>query len=267
MTATSSTFTPSTQILEAGEKAQALVDAGNALKPLLPEETQTTIEGIEKVANALNATGKAMQHFGFDEAEPEAFEPFKGQNFGTAAEADGDESVGAFFVPAVIAGGKILGPYIVKGAIAGSIAYGYSNIFGDEMEPGSTDVLTGNNTSNQVTYDTLEDDQSAISADSEDELVGGPVAFAIGYGIGYGTVVVVKAAAVGGVAYGVKKGLEAIFGDEMEPETTSIYGEIENVDNLGGSIVPQENFTDSLTGNNQFGDSQQFLPLVEPSLA
>ena len=69
MTATPSTFTPSTQILEAGEKAQALVDAGNALKPLLPEEAKETLEGAEKIANALTATGKAMQHFGFDEAE------------------------------------------------------------------------------------------------------------------------------------------------------------------------------------------------------
>ena len=69
MTTTTSTFTPSTQILEAGEQAQELSDAGKALKPFLPQEAQQTIQGVEKVANALNATGQALQHFGFDEAE------------------------------------------------------------------------------------------------------------------------------------------------------------------------------------------------------
>ena len=58
MTTTTSTFTPSTQILEAGEQAQALADAGKALKPFLPQEAQQTIQGVEKVANALNATGE-----------------------------------------------------------------------------------------------------------------------------------------------------------------------------------------------------------------
>ena len=71
MTTTTSTFTPSTQILEAGEQAQALSDAGKALKPFLPQEAQQTIQGVEKVANALNATGQALKHFGFDEAHEE----------------------------------------------------------------------------------------------------------------------------------------------------------------------------------------------------
>ena len=66
---TRSTFTPSAQFIEAGEKAQAFANAGNALKPFLPQEAQQQIEGVEKVANALTATGKALQHFGLDEDE------------------------------------------------------------------------------------------------------------------------------------------------------------------------------------------------------
>ena len=69
MTNNTSTFTPSTQILEAGEKAQALADAGKTLKPFLPQEAQQTVEGVEKIANALNSTGEALRHFGFDEDE------------------------------------------------------------------------------------------------------------------------------------------------------------------------------------------------------
>ncbi len=64
---TRSTFTPSAQFIEAGEKAQAFANAGNALKPFLPQEAQQQIEGVEKVANALTATGQALEHFGFDE--------------------------------------------------------------------------------------------------------------------------------------------------------------------------------------------------------
>jgi len=69
MTNNTSTFTPSTQILEAGEKAQALADAGKTLKPFLPQEAQQAVEGIDKVAQAFTATGRALEHFGFDEAE------------------------------------------------------------------------------------------------------------------------------------------------------------------------------------------------------
>ena len=72
MTTSTSTFTPSTQILEAGEQAQALADAGQALKPFFSPEIQETVDGVSKVADALNATGEALKHFGFDEAEPEA---------------------------------------------------------------------------------------------------------------------------------------------------------------------------------------------------
>ena len=71
MTNNASTFTPSTQILEAAEQAQALADAGKALKPFLPQETQQAVEGVDKTANALNATGEALKHFGFDEYEDE----------------------------------------------------------------------------------------------------------------------------------------------------------------------------------------------------
>ena len=71
MTNNTSTFTPSTQILEAGEKAQALADAGKTLKPFLPQEAQQAVEGVDRVAQAFTATGRALEHFGFDEAEME----------------------------------------------------------------------------------------------------------------------------------------------------------------------------------------------------
>ena len=85
MTSTNSTITPSTQILEAARKAQALADAGKALKPFLPQDSRETVEGVEKVANALKATGEAMKHFGFDEAEPEPFDAITGQKTGQKA--------------------------------------------------------------------------------------------------------------------------------------------------------------------------------------
>ena len=85
MTNTNSTITPSTQILEAARKAQALADAGKALKPFLPQDSRETVEGVEKVANALKATGEAMKHFGFDEAEPEPFDAITGQKTGQKA--------------------------------------------------------------------------------------------------------------------------------------------------------------------------------------
>ena len=69
MTNNTSTFTPSTQILEAGEKAQALADAGKTLKPFLPQEAQQAVEGVDRVAQAFTATGRVLEHFGFDEAE------------------------------------------------------------------------------------------------------------------------------------------------------------------------------------------------------
>ena len=83
MTNNTSTFTPSTQILEAGEKAQALADAGNALKPFFSPEIQETVDGVDKIANAMNATGEAMRHFGFDEAEPDSITG-AGQTMGPA---------------------------------------------------------------------------------------------------------------------------------------------------------------------------------------
>ena len=71
MTNNTSTFTPSTQILETAEQAQALADAGKAFKPLFSPEIQKTVDGVDKIATALNSTGEALRHFGFDEAEPE----------------------------------------------------------------------------------------------------------------------------------------------------------------------------------------------------
>ena len=68
---TYTSFKPSVQFLEAGEKAQAFVNAANTFKPFLPQEAQQPLEGVDKVAKAFTATGQALQHFGFDEAEPE----------------------------------------------------------------------------------------------------------------------------------------------------------------------------------------------------
>ena len=71
MTNNTSTFTASTLIQEAAEQTQALADAGKPFTRFLPQEAQQTVEGVEKIAEAMNATGEALRHFGFDEAEPE----------------------------------------------------------------------------------------------------------------------------------------------------------------------------------------------------
>ena len=68
---TYTSFKPSVQFLEAGEKGQQFANAANTFKPLLPQEARQSIEGIDKVSQAFTATGRALEHFGFDEAEPE----------------------------------------------------------------------------------------------------------------------------------------------------------------------------------------------------
>jgi hypothetical protein len=72
MTNNTFTFTPSTQILEAVKQAKALANAGKALNPFFSTEIQETVNGVDKIANALNSTGEALKHFGFDEAEPDS---------------------------------------------------------------------------------------------------------------------------------------------------------------------------------------------------
>lgn len=72
MTNNTFTFTPSTQILEAVKQAKALANAGKALNPFFSTEIQETVDGVDKIANALNSTGEALKHFGFDEAEPDS---------------------------------------------------------------------------------------------------------------------------------------------------------------------------------------------------
>ena len=69
---TYASFKPSVQFLEAGEKGQQFANAANTFKPFLPQEARQSIEGIDKVSQAFTATGRALEHFGFDEAEPEA---------------------------------------------------------------------------------------------------------------------------------------------------------------------------------------------------
>ena len=66
---TYTSFKPSVQFLEAGEKAQEFGNAANTFKPFLPQEARQSIEGIDKVSQAFTATGRALEHFGFDEAE------------------------------------------------------------------------------------------------------------------------------------------------------------------------------------------------------
>ena len=69
---TYNTFKPSVQFLEAGEKGQQFANTANTFKPLLSQEAGQSIEGIDKVSQAFTATGRALEHFGFDEAEPES---------------------------------------------------------------------------------------------------------------------------------------------------------------------------------------------------
>ena len=68
---TYASFKPSAQFLEAGEKAQEFANAANNFRPFLPQEAHQPIEGVEKIAKAFTATGRALEHFGFDEADPE----------------------------------------------------------------------------------------------------------------------------------------------------------------------------------------------------
>ena len=68
---TYASFKPSVQFLEAGEKGQQFANAANTFKPLLSQEARQSIEGIDKVAQAFTATGRALEHFGFDEADPQ----------------------------------------------------------------------------------------------------------------------------------------------------------------------------------------------------
>ena len=214
---TYTSFKPSVQFLEAGEKAQEFANTANTFKPFLPQEARQSIEGIDKVSQAFTATGRALEHFGFDEAEPETFSQITGQDFGAKFDSNGDEAVGVAIVPAVVAGAKLLGPVVAKGVVAGTIAYIYSKSFGDEMEPDAADSLTGGNLQAGA-FDELGDEQVGIGPAL-------PLALAVGGGaakITAGAIAAGKfigtAAAVGGVAYGVKKGWEKIFGDEMEPD-------------------------------------------------
>ena len=97
---TYSSFKPSVQFLEAGEKGQQFADAANTFKPFLPQETRQSIEGVEKVAQTFTATGRALEHFGFDEAEPEL-----DQADSIAGETTTTESVGRMHSSATFIGG------------------------------------------------------------------------------------------------------------------------------------------------------------------
>ena len=68
---TYASFKPSISFIEAGEKAQKFGNAANTFKPFLPQEAHHSIEGVEKIAKAFTATGRAPEHFAFDEEGPE----------------------------------------------------------------------------------------------------------------------------------------------------------------------------------------------------
>ena len=84
MSNNTSTFTPSTLIQEAAEQAQTLADTGKALTRFLPQEAQQAVEGVEKIAEAMNATGEALRQFGCDEAEPETEEDINADAIGNS---------------------------------------------------------------------------------------------------------------------------------------------------------------------------------------
>ena len=68
---TYASFKPSAQFLDAGEKAQEFTNAANTFKPFLPQEAYHSIESVKKIAKAFTATGRALEHFGFNEAGPD----------------------------------------------------------------------------------------------------------------------------------------------------------------------------------------------------
>ena len=89
---TYASFKPSVQFLEAGEKGQQFANAANTFKPFLPQEARQSIEGIDKVAQAFTATGRALEHFGFDEADPQVIASQADLNSSANSEEIGGES-------------------------------------------------------------------------------------------------------------------------------------------------------------------------------
>ena len=65
-------YKTSTQILDAAQQIQALADAGKVFKPFFSPGIRETVDGVDKIANAMNATGEALRYIGFDEAEPDS---------------------------------------------------------------------------------------------------------------------------------------------------------------------------------------------------
>ena len=89
---TYASFKLSVQFLEAGEKGQQFANAANTFKPFLPQEARQSIEGIDKVSQAFTATGRALEHFGFDEADPQFIASQVDLNSSANAEEIGGES-------------------------------------------------------------------------------------------------------------------------------------------------------------------------------
>ena len=89
---TYASFKPSAQFLEAGEKGQQFANAANNFRPFLPQEAHRSIEGVEKIAKAFTATGRALEHFGFDEAGPEVSASQVDLNSSANSEEIGGES-------------------------------------------------------------------------------------------------------------------------------------------------------------------------------
>ena len=151
------TFKPSVQFLEAGEKAQEFTNAANTFKPFLPQEAQQAVEGVDKVANALNSTGEALKHFGFDEDDDlgaPASDIVKGVGAGIASTGAAIASYSAASTPvtkiagiagtAVGAGVTAIGGFTTfTGFVLGWVGLDVDEDETYEQQNGQVDAVTG----------------------------------------------------------------------------------------------------------------------------
>ena len=157
-TMTTTTFKPSVQFLEAGEKVQEFTNAANTFKPFLPQEAQQAVEGVDKIANALNSTGEALKHFGFDEADEDelvgakASDIVKGIGVGITTTGGAISTYSAASTPVTTIGG-VAGTVVGGGvaAVGGVTAFtgfvlGWCGLDVDESEG---DLLTGMKTNDE----------------------------------------------------------------------------------------------------------------------
>jgi hypothetical protein len=157
---TYTSFKPSVQFLEAGEKAQEFTNAANTFKPFLSQEARQSIEGVDKVAQAFTATGQALEHFGFDEADEDdsvgapASDIVKGVGVGITTTGGAISAYSAASTPVTTIGG-VAGTAVGAGvAVVGGLTtftgfvLGWCGLDVDESEAdvqqnGQVDVVTG----------------------------------------------------------------------------------------------------------------------------